>query len=525
MISNSDQYGLFLPSSDSEADVETLFSGHLPGRRLRGIKLNPIFHERGYEDLHLRSQSESDLTADDINLRVYESLPRSKLFHSKPLERKFSSDSSLLDSDKHDSDACSRRIGIANRFGSHRKHRARHKYDIKRVKSSVGSRTTNDDDTGYGECAYDYNTFSSDMTEKSYKHEPKRVKRKSSRRAAIMDMTSFDSSGDSIKLDSASVKEHNDDNSSETDSHFDDLTPTQDDLSTTFSDWNECMEPMSLPPSLESRTRMSIQRKGFVGRVNSSRYKKTAVSSSSNDESMEYKPIKPILLSSSSCEESTANYRRKSCVSSGESKMVTFAEDTVFNEDKPKRYQKERINLKDLYGGRIFSSSAIAKINPLFTDDDGLTVVDEDNNGLTDDEKAERHTYPGSISQSSISSGSTLSAQNLDLNTPSYLSKYLSHVSRDTRHTATSGETSTGSPDIYIPLDIDVDSNKEEGRDSYLSTEALYGVPQGYDRLLLRRMAKRKRLQIIKLIVIVVALFVIVAGGISLVIYFSSDKS
>ncbi|ESO92521.1 hypothetical protein LOTGIDRAFT_162423 [Lottia gigantea] len=523
MCKKADKYGLCVTNSDSDGDIE-IFKRHRPNsnRRVNHVKINPIFHERGHEDLDRRSQSEGDLTADDINLRRYESLPRPKLQKVQTLERKFSSDSSLLDSDRHDSDVCSRRIGIANRYGSHRKHRGRHKYEVKKPKSSLGGSrtTTNDEDTGFGDYGQGYNTFSSDTTHKSYKHEVKRVRRKASRRAVIMDMTGSNTldrmGGGTQVVDEEEIREHRMEYSSETDSHMEDLTsepPIH--LTTTIdlSDWSRSVEEVVITPANESRTRMSIQRKGIVGRVHSAKYKKFTQSSSSNDESVDSKPIKPILVSSSSCDDSSNTSRRKSCVSSGESKMVTFAEDTIFNEDKPKRYQKEKINLKDLYGGRIFSSSVIAKINPLFTDDDG--GIDDDF-CMTDDQKAERHNYPGSIS-----STSTLSAQTLDLNAPSYLTKYLSSLSRDGACSTISGE-SGNTPDIYIPLDIELD--KMSRNDTYLSQDTLYGVPDGHDRLLRMTRKKERRIQIIKWIVIAVAFTVIVAGGISLVIYFSKDK-
>ena len=69
-----------------------------------------------------------------------------------------------------------------------------------------------------------------------------------------------------------------------------------------------------------------------------------------------------------------------------EAKSVKFSQDTVFNENKPKKYKNERIdrmNLRNIYRGRISSDSAVAKLNPLFSDD--LEAYDQDS--LTDDEK------------------------------------------------------------------------------------------------------------------------------------------
>ena len=69
-----------------------------------------------------------------------------------------------------------------------------------------------------------------------------------------------------------------------------------------------------------------------------------------------------------------------------EAKCVKFSQDTVFNENKPKKYKNERIdrfNLRHIYQGRISSDSAVAKLNPLFSDE----VEDYDRDSLTDDEK------------------------------------------------------------------------------------------------------------------------------------------
>ena len=69
-----------------------------------------------------------------------------------------------------------------------------------------------------------------------------------------------------------------------------------------------------------------------------------------------------------------------------EAKSVKFSQDTVFNENKPKKYKNERIdrfNLRNIYRGRISSDSAVAKLNPLFSDD----IEDYDQDSLTDDEK------------------------------------------------------------------------------------------------------------------------------------------
>ena len=63
-------------------------------------------------------------------------------------------------------------------------------------------------------------------------------------------------------------------------------------------------------------------------------------------------------------------------------KSVTFSQDTVFNEDKTKRYRKERVSLRNVYRGRINNSETYAKVNPLFEDDsdEGEGYVTKGNN-------------------------------------------------------------------------------------------------------------------------------------------------
>lgn len=110
------------------------------------------------------------------------------------------------------------------------------------------------------------------------------------------------------------------------------------------------------------------------------------------------KSVKPILLNPSPL---LGHHRRKSGGSNTELKSVTFSEDTVFNENKSKCYKKEKINLKDIYRGKIDSDSAYAKVNPMFVDDELIcsegrkeTHSKPDNQWfrLTDDEKVA--TYP-----------------------------------------------------------------------------------------------------------------------------------
>ena len=103
------------------------------------------------------------------------------------------------------------------------------------------------------------------------------------------------------------------------------------------------------------------------------------------------KPLKPILHSVVSGEDSDAPpCVDKPEVSLGELKTVTFADGTVFNEDKAKRYQKERIDLRELYRDRICGRPGFGLVNPVFVISDGGEAVGE---GLTDDEKVKRNSF------------------------------------------------------------------------------------------------------------------------------------
>lgn len=73
-----------------------------------------------------------------------------------------------------------------------------------------------------------------------------------------------------------------------------------------------------------------------------------------------------------------------------ELKSVKFSEDTVFNENKSNKYKQEkvgRINLREIYHGKIVSDSAMAKMNPLYIEDETKPDGEGQNGSMTDDEK------------------------------------------------------------------------------------------------------------------------------------------
>lgn len=116
------------------------------------------------------------------------------------------------------------------------------------------------------------------------------------------------------------------------------------------------------------------------------------VSHSSNGSTRTLKSILTNSCSASQCSHSESYSHRHSDSESEihELKSVKFAKDTVFNENKTNKYKQEkvnRINLREIYHGKIFSESAMAKMNPLYTDDDGNVEGDGKQGSMTDDEK------------------------------------------------------------------------------------------------------------------------------------------
>ncbi|KAL3866141.1 hypothetical protein ACJMK2_043470, partial [Sinanodonta woodiana] len=108
---------------------------------------------------------------------------------------------------------------------------------------------------------------------------------------------------------------------------------------------------------------------------------------SENVEQTSNRPIKSILAITNT-DAQTGNSKSKSHTHSSEHKSVKFTEDTVFNEDKPKKYKAEQINLRVIYGGRISNDAAFVKLNPVYVEN----VSDPDReraHSLTDDEKME----------------------------------------------------------------------------------------------------------------------------------------
>lgn len=103
-------------------------------------------------------------------------------------------------------------------------------------------------------------------------------------------------------------------------------------------------------------------------------------------EHSEQKVHKSILIHTCSADENDQEHKKPNGTVS-EHKSVKFTKDTVDNEEKPKKYKKEKIFISNIYRGRITNNAAVAKTNPMFLDDDGFE------RSLTDDEKAARYSF------------------------------------------------------------------------------------------------------------------------------------
>ena len=140
--------------------------------------------------------------------------------------------------------------------------------------------------------------------------------------------------------------------------------------------------------SVEARDKESKYKKNSKGKS----VKISSKTSTTNDGST--RTLKSILSTSSNASQCSCSQNGESRHSDSETeiqevKSVKFAEDTVFNENKSNRYKQEklaRINLREIYRGKIVSEAAMAKMNPVFSDDEGKT------GSLTDDEKMSYET-------------------------------------------------------------------------------------------------------------------------------------
>ncbi|XP_041368823.1 uncharacterized protein LOC121383104 [Gigantopelta aegis] len=233
------------------------------------------------------------------------------------------------------------------------------------------------------------------------------------------------------------------------------------------------------------------------------------------------KPLKPILHSLTSGEDTDISAcAKKSEVSLNDIKTVTFADDTVFNEDKPKRYQKEKIDLKELYRDRICGKPGFGLVNPVFVMSDEDSVEE----GLTDDEKVKRNSFrinlvnaaPSILDNSSLNSESSspIACMPLpDLNTPSYMKKYLTRsVCPVNSQQLEPAESS-----------LNVQDQEAHINSIYASSDIIQVAP--VTDTAPGMTARQKRLKIIKGVILVMAAFIIIAIAVGLGILFSQRNA
>lgn len=191
--------------------------------------------------------------------------------------------------------------------------------------------------------------------------------------------------------------------------------------------------------------------------------------------SLNKQPSKPILIPVVVDNSAPAVGRSRSYDSTNEQKSVKFSDDTVFNDHKPNKYKQERVNLKDIYKGKISSKEAVAKLNPMFVDD---------NHSLTDDEKAERCGQNG-------------------LNTPAYMNDYVMSHGDHQISTLQRGA---------LEADNDIESIGSEGA-------------VNYDRLIKKTIAIKRQRKIIRLSCAVFTFLVVVAIVVVLVVFVGQTPS
>ncbi|VDI10588.1 Hypothetical predicted protein [Mytilus galloprovincialis] len=192
--------------------------------------------------------------------------------------------------------------------------------------------------------------------------------------------------------------------------------------------------------------------------------------------SLNMKPSKPILVPVVMDDCAMSVGRSRSTDNSNEQKSVKFSDDTVFNDTKPNKYKQERLTLKDIYKGKISSKDAVAKLNPVF--------LDEDNQALQD-----RNTEDGDQYDD-------------NLNTPAYMKNYL------TSHGGEQG------PSRHAGLDVDndIESIGSEGA-------------VNYDKLIQQTIARKRRSRILRLICAVFTFCVVIGVVVVLVLFVGQKQS
>ncbi|XP_067667523.1 uncharacterized protein [Haliotis asinina] len=505
-----------------------IFGGHISGRRLRGVKINPIFHdpELYYSGVGASAASRHPdvQNQSQIHIDVYESLPRPsrrarlrRLVHSDPdLDIEGSSEV------YHSKRTCSYLNRKLGRYSD---------TTVPNMKDNPETETKKVDTVKYEGMEAGVESFT----------ESKEVNSQRLRTAEDEATATVDSGKESDDIDTAVcgsptrrlsdssmiVYEDVDQTSfpmlssviSHMSSYTDDPSSAdvQENVLFYMSDGESPLSDLMYIPSQTPGA-------AWTGIDN------VAIQSDSEEQYLPKvplpeplsKPLRPILLSSASNDDSNHTHRSQHLASS-EHKTVTFAKDTVFNEDKPKRYQKEKINLKELYHERVCGKTGMGMVNPVFViSDEKLALPETSSDCLTDDEKAKRHSFrislvsahPSRTENASFSSdNSSPSSKVPDLNTPAYLQKYLNQARETTlSEITTSGETSAShaaAPNTMPDINDSSDVILELPEDTYGRSER--------KKLSCRRKTMRWT-------VFILTMLVLVAGAVGLGVYLSQSS-
>ncbi|XP_062569549.1 uncharacterized protein LOC134231587 isoform X1 [Saccostrea cucullata] len=191
--------------------------------------------------------------------------------------------------------------------------------------------------------------------------------------------------------------------------------------------------------------------------------------------SLAMKPKKPILIPTCSDASSSANSDANHLNSSiTEQKSVKFSDDTVFNENKPNKYRKEKKN-------------GTANSNPVFVDDNGFEI------SLTDDEKVLH-----------FSNTSDTNSQLSELNIPGYMKEYV-----------------IGSGDLPpVTTRTSLSRAKLQGIEDIenITSDATY---KDIDR----ELAKKHRSKVIRLVLACFVFLAVIGVVVLLVVYFGKPQS
>ncbi|XP_064608865.1 uncharacterized protein LOC135473024 [Liolophura sinensis] len=227
----------------------------------------------------------------------------------------------------------------------------------------------------------------------------------------------------------------------------------------------------------------------------------------SHTSSPEVKTLKPILVRSQSSFDSVLSSAGLSLAlgedtpvkyppKTASTKTVKFAEDTIDNENKTKRYMKERIDLSKL----MLESPAYGSVNPVFLEEE--EEDDEEVNNVNNNQP-ELPRYD----------------QLPDLNVPSYMQKYLVDAP-PSKPVGVEGRPYSPSHTTVIPEQPD---SEESPGDTSQDTE-ISEVP-GYEAFVLKTAAQERRKQAIKWTLITVVVVAVLIVSIALPVYFTSKDS